>query len=421
MSVLNRLARPSSLRLLQRLQKTAILAATIALACQHSGPSSPGIHVNTNGAAARLTLQAQHAAERPTPKRQKPQPWKDLASLGKKEEIFFSLGVATKADQLSSDSSLIEYHFRRLTPENAMKWGELEKKPGQYDWQRADQIANFARKHHLKLTGHTLIWHRQTPTWLFQDLQPEDPKSIRLLRERMREHIEKMVHRYSDVVDHWDVVNEAISDDPKRIYRDAGEGSRYYQIFGSGEYIYWAFRYTYDALEAQKKGSAADALYYNDYNVNLKSERILDVLTKIRSTGIPIAGIGLQGHYRLDWPSITEIQTTLDAIRKGGFRAKISELDISVYNDYPQGKFSPAPEVEWSEKLAIYQARRYQEIFKLLEENASLISSVTIWGIRDNESWLNQEPVAGRKNYPLLFNHKSQAKLAAQALLREYN
>jgi endo-1,4-beta-xylanase len=318
---------------------------------------------------------------------------------------------------LASARDLLTRHFKHLTAENAMKFGSLSRQEGVYDWASADAIANFARETKMSMTGHTLVWHRQAPGWLFSGLTPKDAASIAKLKARMKAHIDTIVPRYADVVTNWDVVNEVVSDNSTKQYRDASEGSQFHGIFGSEDYVYWAFKYAGDALEAHQKGSSEGKLYYNDYNVNLKIDRILPLLDSIKKRGARVDGIGMQMHIRLDWPSVEEIDGTIQRIVEAGYLVKVSELDVSLYNDYPGGNFKAAPAVEFTPKLAEQQAQRYAELFALFRKHAKHITSVTLWGISDDATWLDNEPVSGRNNHPLLFDDQRRPKAAAAAIL----
>ncbi len=343
----------------------------------------------------------------------------DGVTLSGKYAPYFPLGVAVGQSHLSNPEvrAIITTHFNHLTAENAFKFGSLSPREGSYDWHEADAIARFARKNEMRMTGHTLVWHRQTPNWLFADLQPGLPKSIEKLKARMKTHIDTIIGRYADVVDNWDVVNEAISDNGDKTFRDGSEGSRFFDIFGNEDYVYWAFKVADDALAAQASEKADGKLYYNDYNVNLKLDRILPMLDKVRERGARVDGIGMQMHVRIDWPSIQELESTLRRIISAGYEVKISELDVSLYNDYPGGKFQAAPALEFTPNLAQTQAKRYAELFSLFRKYAPHITSVTLWGVSDDATWLDHEPVPGRDNHPLLFDDRHQPKAAAAAIV----
>jgi endo-1,4-beta-xylanase len=245
-------------------------------------------------------------------------------------------------------------------------------------------------------------------------LKPGDPESVELLRERMKTHIFKVVERYADVVDNWEVVNEAISDNPDETYRDGEDGSKWYEIYGDHTYIYDAFRFAREALE-KTTGSARGKLYYNDYNVPRphKLESILALVDCLRNEkGIPVDGVGLQGHWRLDEPSVGDIEEAIDRIEAAGLKAKISELDISVYTEDDWEKKVWEPDKPFTEALEEEQADRYEELFELFRENKDVITSVTLWGITDSITWLDAFPTAIRDDYPTLFDDDKRPKEA---------
>lgn len=341
------------------------------------------------------------------------------ASIAKKYEQYFSVGVAVTQKHLTTPTvrDIITKHFNRLTAENAWKWGELSPSKDRYDWGEADFIAQFAREHKMPMTGHALVWHRQAPGWVFARLENGDPAAIETVKARLKAHIDTVIPRYADVVDNWDVVNEAISDNSEKKFRDASEGSRFYGIFGSEEYVYLAFLWAQQAYEAHTPGSSEGKLYYNDYNVVLKIDRIIPMLNAIREKGARVDGIGMQFHVRLDWPGIEMLDETMQKIIAAGYKIKVSELDVNLYNDYPEGKFKAAPVVDFTPELAQVQAKRYAELFALFRKHAEHITSVTLWGVSDDHTWLDHEPVGGRNNHPLLFDDQHRPKAAAAAIL----
>lgn len=345
-------------------------------------------------------------------------PWGDpldADSLGGKYASSFPLGVALSTWHLNdaTASELATTHFNHFTAENAMKVESIQPSEGNFNWAEADQLADFARARNQKITFHTLVWHRRTPNWFFAGLTPGSSDSIETLKNRLRFHIEAVVDRYADVVSNWDVVNEAVETNGWRT------DSPWYEYFGGPEYVYWAFHYTREALEAKEPCSSYGKLYYNDFNVNQKVQGILDMVALVEQMGERVDGIGDQAHYRVDWPSVSEIRTTLQAFIDAGLRIKVSELDINVYNDYPPPNyaFDPAPEVPFSEAIDQDVADRYAALFALFRELAPHITSVTFWGINDDRSWLNNEPVENRANYPLLWDASFQPKRAFDAIL----
>jgi endo-1,4-beta-xylanase len=340
--------------------------------------------------------------------------------LQDKYASYFTVGAATTPSKLAAVQNIVDFHFNRLTCENDMKWGAIHPDGNTWSFTNADALANYARNRGIKMTGHTLIWHNQLPSnnWIFNGLTPNTDEARSALKTIMQNHIDTLVERYYDVIDNWDVVNEAIADDGT--YRSA---SPWYQYFGSEEYIYWAFRYTKEALESHAggTGSSAGKLYYNDYSLEntTKLNKVLAMADWLKGNGaalpgypITIDGIGNQAHWKLSStsPSPAGIQAFIVAVAAAGYKVKFSELDVSIYSGTEaQKEFTPA--------LAQQQADRYDAIFGLFRANAASITSVTFWGVSDDQSWLNNFPVANRDDYPLLFDRGHNAKPAYDAIV----
>ena len=336
--------------------------------------------------------------------------------LAQKYQGYFPIGAAVSAWHLDNEGDLLAQQFNHLTCENAMKVEDIHPTEDTYDWSEADRIADFARSHGMKMTGHNLLWHRQAPDWMFAGVTAGDGASLELLKSRLQAHITAVVGRYADVVDNWDVVNEAISDDPGKTYRDGSEGSQWYELFGSEEYIYWAFRYAHDALESLSPGSSQGKLYYNEYLVTEKADKILTLFAWLEQKGIHVDGVGSQSHESMTFPAPSDVQAAFDKFVSAGYKLKVSELDVTVYSDYSTGSFVASPEVPFTPALETAQASRFADLFAVYRKNAAAITSVTFWGVSDERSWLNNEPVTGRDDYPLLFDAAHQPKAALTAI-----
>jgi endo-1,4-beta-xylanase len=338
-------------------------------------------------------------------------------SLADKYGALFPIGTAVTAGDVQNQAQILLRDFNHLTAENAMKAADIHPAPETFDWAQADAIANFAREHCMKMTGHALLWHRQAPPWMFKGIVAKDPASLQILKGRLKAHIEAVVARYADVVDNWDVVNEAISDTDAKTYRDAAEGSKWFELFGSEDYIYWAFRYARDALEANAPGSSKGKLYYNEYVLTKKADKVLKMLAWLKGKGIVVDGVGFQSHEQLAWPAIADLQLAFDKVSAAGYKIKISELDVSVYADYTTGAFDPEAEKPFTAALETTQAKRFANLFALYRKNKALITSVTVWGISDDHTWLDNEPVVGRDDYPLLYDDAHEPKAARTSIV----
>ena len=339
-------------------------------------------------------------------------------SLAQKYAEYFPIGAALGSYHLSNMGGIVEQDFNHLTCENAMKIQDIHPTEDSFAWTEADYIADYARQHGMKLTGHTLLWHRQAPDWMFEGVTAGDAASLEILKTRLKSHIEAMVERYADVVDNWDVVNEAISDDPSKLYRDGSEQSKWFELFGSEEYIYWAYLFAKDALEANSPGSSAGKLYYNEYVVTTKADKILKLLVWLKDDkGLQIDGVGFQSHENMTWPSTSDLQTAIDKFVAAGYKVKVSELDVTVYSDYSTGSFVPQPAVELTADLEARQAKRFADLFALYRKNKAHLTGVTFWGLADDQTWLDSEPVPGRNDHPLLYNDQHLPKAARAAIM----
>ncbi|MEK5059112.1 1,4-beta-xylanase [Paenibacillus sp. FSL H7-0326] len=314
----------------------------------------------------------------------------------------FHIGAAVNPRTIESQRSLLKYHFNSLTAENEMKFSSVHPQEDLYTFENADIIAAFAREQGMALRGHTLVWHNQTPDWLFENESGGLVESD-VLMERLRSHIQTVVGRYKDVIYCWDVVNEVISDDEKDESAYL-RSSRWLDIAGES-FIAKAFEF---AHEADPKA----LLFYNDYNESNphKRERIYRLVRSLLDQGVPIHGIGLQAHWNLYAPSLDDIRSAIERYAQLGLQLQLTELDVSVFRFEDRRTDLVHPTKDMLE----LQAERYESIFRLLHEYREHISAVTFWGAADNYTWLDDFPVQGRKNWPFLFDEKQRPKEAYQ-------
>lgn len=318
---------------------------------------------------------------------------KEIPSLYKKYEQLFDIGAAVNAKTIHTQKDLLISQFNSFTAENEMKPENLQPEEGLYTFEKADQIAKFARENGKKLRGHTLVWHNQTPEWFFKGQQSK-PADKETLLARMKEHIHKVVKRYKDDIYCWDVVNEVINDEGSELLRE----SKWTEIVGP-EFIEKAFEYAHEA-------DPNSLLFYNDYNESNpeKSEKIYTLVKSLLEKGTPIHGVGLQAHWNLTQPSTDEIRAAIEKYASLGLQLQLTELDVSAFKFEDRRTDLLNPTV----KILEQQAERYERLFQLLREYKDVITAVTFWGAADDYTWLSDFPVVGRKNWPFLFdeNHK---------------
>jgi endo-1,4-beta-xylanase len=335
----------------------------------------------------------------------KSQPLNANANKGLKDyySSYFPMGVAVGPRDLSGESAdFIIKNFNSITAENAMKMVSLQPQENKFFWKDADSIVSFAVKNNLKVRGHALCWHEQAPSWLFKDADGNQV-SKEVLLQRLKDHIFTVVKRYKGKIYAWDVVNEAIDDDSSRILRN----SLWYQITGE-DFIVKAFEYAREADPDAK-------LFYNDYNTERpeKTERLYKLLKKLVDAKVPIDGVGLQAHWSIYEPSESELRSTIEKFSSLGLEVHITELDMSIYPWEKERRPRREGESdEYTPELEQKQVEQYGKVFKIFREYKKDITSVTFWNLSDRSTWLDNYPVRGRKNYPLLFDENNQPKKA---------
>ncbi|WP_447642718.1 MULTISPECIES: endo-1,4-beta-xylanase [Chitinophagaceae] len=338
-----------------------------------------------------------------------------LPSIAYAYKQDFLIGTALDLGQIqevsAAESNIVRTQFNAVTPENVMKCEHIHPAWAQYDFAPADQYVTLGEKNHQYIVGHTLVWHSQLSPFV-KNIQDKDS-----FRTFMDNHIQTIVGRYKGRVNSWDVVNEALNEDGTL------RESPFYKKLGAG-YIEEAFR-----LAAATDPSAA--LYYNDYNIELpkKREGAIRIIKALKEKGVRIDGIGIQGHWHLNKVPFKEIEESIIAFSQLGVKVAITELDISVLpnpfnlqgaevsqnfknskemNPYPNGL---------PDSIGNQLADNYKKLFTLFLKYKKDISRVTFWGVNDRQTWLNDWPINGRTNYPLLFDRDNQPKKAFYEIL----
>src|SRR6185503_2914697 len=335
----------------------------------------------------------------------------------------FKIGAALNRRQFFEEdvrgAEIVIKHFNSITSENVLKWSLVHPQPKRYDFVAADRFVEFGEKHDMFIVGHTLVWHNQTPRWVFEDDEGKSLDRDTLLR-RLREHISTVVGRYKGRIKGWDVVNEALNQDGTM------RQSSWLKIIGE-DYLTQAFRF---AREADPDVE----LYYNDYDLELPAKRngAIALIKKLQSDGVRIAGLGLQSHNGLQWPLIADEDATIDAFGKLRLKVNITELDVDVLPRTPGIGADYAVNISPTRELNPYSAglpdsvqsklaHRYADLFRIYLKHRDVIDRVTFWGVADADSWLNNWPIKRRTNYPLLFDRSGQPKPAFYSVINTVN
>ena len=343
------------------------------------------------------------------------------ATLKEAYKNCFLVGAAVNPAVVSErdvrDTAIVKAQFDTISPENVLKWERVHPEPDRYNFGPADKYVAFGEKNHMFIVGHTLVWHNQTPKWVFQDAQG-NPLTRDALLKRLHDHIATVVGRYKGRINGWDVVNEALDEDGSL------RQTPWLKIIGE-DYIAKAFEF---AHEADPKAE----LYYNDYSLpnKAKLKGAIDLISKLKAQGVPVTGVGFQGHYKMDWPSPDDVDTAIAAFEKLGVKVMVTELDIDVLPPAMQDRGADVRRnVALQSKLNPYAkglpdsvqeklTKRYADLFSVFVKHCKTVTRVTFWGVTDRTSWLNNWPVRGRTSYPLLFDREGKPKPAFEAVVK---
>lgn len=362
--------------------------------------------------------QAQNTSRTPVADRVLKEVYKDAFLLG----AAVTPAITSGADKASQE--ILLRHFNSITVENVMKAALINPEPGVYNYGPADDYVAFGEKHKMFIIGHTLVWHNQCPAWFFTNSSGK-PNTKEEQIERLRSHIKTVAGRYAGRVHAWDVVNEVINNDGS--YRP----TTWVNAFGNGDtLVKYAFKFAAEYAPNTE-------LYYNDFNAWRPEKRdgIVRLVKMLQKEGIRIDGVGIQGHWGLNYPKTKYIEDAIDAYAACGVKVMITELDVDVLPLTKEGQIIGQGMAdrqfqleEFKTFLDPYQkglpnsmqmilAKRYEELFSIFYKKRDKIARVTLWGIDDGMNWKNDYPIPGRTNYPLLWDRKKQAKPALTAVL----
>lgn len=334
---------------------------------------------------------------------------------------YFLVGAAVDRNLPAGEDpqaeTLVKAQFNQVVAENCMKGELIHPEVNRYDWTDADRLVDWSQRNGMTLIGHCLVWHSQPPKWMFTD---ETGKNVsrETLIGRMYSHIMTIVTRYRGKIKGWDVVNEAFEDDGS--YRK----TPYYNIIGP-EYLALAFQFAHEADPDAE-------LYYNDYSMSKpgKREAVCQLVRQLKAKGIRIDAVGMQSHNGYNYPDYSDYEKSLEAFAAEGVKVMLTELDMNMLpnpKDFNGAEISQNfklmeqynPYVKGLDKKAqkLFN-QRYLDLFRIVERHKDVISRVTFWGVNDGHTWLNDWPVKGRTNYPMLFDRDYQAKPVVKDILK---
>ena len=329
----------------------------------------------------------------------------------------FRIGVAINQRQFTGEDTngvaLINAQFNSISPENVLKWEIIHPQPGTngYDFEPGDRYVEFGEKHGMYIVGHTLIWHAQTPRWVFQD--GTNRASREVLLERMRDHIHTVVGHYKGRIKCWDVVNEALNDSNNATDTNVFRRSLWFTIIGP-DFIAKAFEYAHEA--------DPDAiLRYNDFSIENepKRKRTIALIKMLQAEHVPVMALGSQTHANLSWPSPELEDAALTELGALGLPIHITELDVNASragqriqsadiaaNTQAAGGTNAAPIEDAQQKLS----NQYSNLFRVFLKHRDTVKLVTFWGVTDADSWR-------RNGNPLLFDGNWQPKPAFKVVV----
>jgi len=339
-------------------------------------------------------------------------------SLSDRYKDLFHLGAAINEDIILGkdlqSKNIVTSEFNSITPENSLKWMFLQPFPNKFNFGAADKYVELGIKNNMHIVGHALVWHNQLADFM------KTTGSRSEFKKHVENHINTVVSRYKGKIDAWDVVNEAFNENgslrPSVFKKQMGDN------------------YIEDVFKLAETADPDADLIYNDYNLYKPAKRagVLKMVKKLQENGTKINAIGVQAHWRLNSPSLMEIEQIILDISDLGVEVMFTELDVTVLPNPWElvgaevtqnfSKFEGDPKMDPYPKalpksVEKQLAKRYEDIFKLFVKHQDKISRVTFWGVMDKHSWLNDWPIKGRTNYPLLFDRNYQPKKAYNKLI----
>jgi endo-1,4-beta-xylanase len=332
-----------------------------------------------------------------------PTPQTDIPSIYKTLSDFFPIGAAVDSTDLSGPhAQLLTMHFDSMTPGNDLKWSSTEATKGTFTYANGDALVGEAVCNNMKVRGQNLIWStgEQTPAYATGD-GTNSPANQAVVTANIQEHIQNEVQHYGAEVYAWDVVNEPL--DPTQ--SDCLEHGPFYQVLGPG-YLDIAFK------AAKQYSPAGTKLFINEYSTTdpARLACLVRVVHELRDRGVPVNAIGHEMHNQINYPTPESMSEAIETVHEHfpDLDQQVTELDMSIYNagDTTSNYGNSVPPAALAEQGWLY--KRYFDVFRRLKNK---ITAVTIWGMADDDTWLDSFPV-NRTDYPLPFDMQLQAKPA---------
>jgi endo-1,4-beta-xylanase len=359
-------------------------------------------------------------------------------------------GFRRSAEQNAADVALLKQQFNQITAENDTKWQLIHPREGAdgYDFGPTDALAIFGLSNHMQVVGHTLVWHSQTPNWVFAGTNPPPPAATNAapavvantnapatnqfgrgrfgpgfgggfgryngprasreeLLQRMRDHIHTVVGRYKSKIRVWDVVNEALADGTGT---NVLSSSLWSEIIGP-DFIAKAFHYAHEA-------DPNAILRYNDYGLEnpVKRKRLISLIKELQAQKVPVHAIGSQAHVNVS-TTFETMDQALTEMATLGLPIHITELDVNSAQGGQRGFGADiANNASTTQGGLISDADKkladaYAGIFRAFVKHRDSVKMVTFWGVNDANSWRAQ-------GKPLLFDGSNQPKPAFDAVIR---
>ena len=312
-----------------------------------------------------------------------------------------------KTINCEKDTALLKKHFNLIVAENDTKMERIYKAENDFDFSVADKFIKFGKENNKQMRWHTLVWHNQSPKWIFKG-EGDSPATKQQLEERTKKYIYTVGERYKDEICSVDVVNECISDKTFCI-RTKDDHSMWREIMGE-DYVEKAFFWAKEAFPNSD-------LVLNDYNLEIipqKRQAMYELLKNLLAKKVPVNTVGLQMHISMFNPPVEEIEKTIELFGSLGIKVIITEMDVSIYKFEDQSTKKITPE------LLEEQGQRFFELFECFKKEAKkgYLQDVLFWGITDALSWKNNFPVPNRPDAALLFDVNGEPKPAFTRIIK---